>query len=221
MPSEKKLILAIDTSHKQGSVCLTRGDSSSFEVLGSAQVDGGMFSAQLVPVIAKLLAQCGVKKSELQGIAAAVGPGSFTGLRIGLSAVKGFAEVLGVPIVAVSTLEAVAASAEGFSEVIAVLDAGRKEFYVGEYSAGLRLKESLMNAPELAALLGRTKAPLVSPDAAVSTIASARLKVVPQTKAEIIATLGLKKFAKGDSVAVDALDANYVRRDENLFAPSK
>src|SRR3954471_2248346 len=131
MLSKKMLILAIDTSHKQGSVCLARGDAQSFELIGSVEVDGGMFSAQLVPVIAKLLAKHGFKKTDLQGIAAAVGPGSFTGLRIGLSAVKGFAEVLHIPIAPVSTLEAAAESVDVSGDVISVLDAGRKEFYVG------------------------------------------------------------------------------------------
>src|SRR5438270_1289026 len=104
------LILAVDTSHKDGSVCLARGDATTFQLVGSAEVDGGMFSAQLVPVIAKLLAEHNLNKNNLQGIAAAVGPGSFTGLRIGLAAVKGFAEVLRIPIAPVSTLEAVAFS---------------------------------------------------------------------------------------------------------------
>lgn len=212
------LIVAIDTSHKQGSVCLARGDAQSFEVLGSAQVDGGMFSAQLVPVIAKLLARCSVAKDELQGIAAAVGPGSFTGLRIGLTAVKGFAEVLRVPIAAVSTLEAVAACVEEAGDVIAVLDAGRKEFYVGEYQAGRRSKESLMTADELRALLAVTKAAVVSPDASIGTFTATTFRAVSLPNAEVIARLGVGKLAAGESVPVDALDANYVRRDENLFA---
>jgi tRNA threonylcarbamoyladenosine biosynthesis protein TsaB len=215
------LILAIDTSHKQGSVCLARGDANACEVIGSANVDGGMFSAQLVPVIAKLLAQHKLTKNDLQGIAAAVGPGSFTGLRIGLAAVKGFAEVLNIPIAAVSTLEAVAASADESGDVLAVLDAGRKEFYVGEYSGGKRVRESLLNADELTALLEANNTTVVSPDAAVRTIAGKKFRSVAYPGAEMIARLGAKKLASGQTVAVDALDANYVRRDENLFAPSK
>jgi tRNA threonylcarbamoyladenosine biosynthesis protein TsaB len=221
MPREKMLILAIDTSHKQGSVCLARGDAQSFELLGLAEVDGGMFSAQLVPVIAQLLMQHKFAKKDLQGMAAAVGPGSFTGLRIGLSAVKGFAEVLNIPIAAVSTLEAVATSMGESGDVIAVLDAGRKEFYVGEYSRGKRVREALLNEQELAALLSESHSTVVSPDAAVSNLAGDRFRSVPYPSAELIARLGLKKLAAGQTVPVDELDANYVRRDENLFAPAK
>lgn len=221
MPGAKMLILAIDTSHRQGSVCLARGDARSFELIGSADVDGGMFSAQLVPVIAKLLAKHNLKKTDLQGIAAAVGPGSFTGLRIGLSAVKGFAEVLGVPVVAVSTLEAVATCVDVPGDVIAVLDAGRKEFYVGEYSGGARRRESLLTRDEFASLLTDSNAPVVSPDEVVREVAAARLHPVPYPSAAMIARLGAKNLAAGETIPLDALDANYVRRDENLFAPAK
>jgi tRNA threonylcarbamoyladenosine biosynthesis protein TsaB len=215
------LILAIDTSHKQGSVCLARGDTKSFELIGTAEVDGGMFSAQLVPVIARLLAKHDLKKTDLQGVAAAVGPGSFTGLRIGLAAVKGFAEVLQVPIVAVSTLEAVAASVDVSGEVIAVLDAGRKEFYIGQYSGSVRKREMLLTREELVNLLSNVEVPLISPDEAVREIAAARLHPIPYPGAAMIARIGVKKLAAGECVPLEALDANYVRRDENLFAPAK
>jgi tRNA threonylcarbamoyladenosine biosynthesis protein TsaB len=218
------LILAVDTSHKNGSVCLARGDATAFQLLGSAEVDGGMFSAQLVPVIAKLLAKHNLVKKDLQGIAAAVGPGSFTGLRIGLAAVKGFAEVLRIPIAGVSTLEAVAFSA-GEKNVIAVLDAGRSEFYVGEYSDGQRRNERLCSLDELTSVINASDSAFVaSPDIASEAIAKAArrsFKLVEQPGAEIIAHLGLMKFHQGKTVAVDELDANYVRRDEGLFSASK
>lgn len=214
------LILAIDTSRKNGSVCLARGDESAFEVTGTAEVDGGMFSAQLVPVIAKLLTQHDLTKRDVEGIAAAVGPGSFTGLRIGLAAVKGLAEVLAVPVAAVTTLEAVAAAADAQS-VLAVLDAGRKEFYVGEYARSMRVREALMSAEELAAVVADSEAIVVSPDAAVEKIAGARFRSVAYPGAAMIARLGARKFAARETISVDALDANYVRRDDGLFGPAK
>jgi tRNA threonylcarbamoyladenosine biosynthesis protein TsaB len=221
MRAGEKLVLAIDTSLRNGSVCLARGDAAAFELIGSAEVDGGMFSAQLVPVIAKLLANHRLTKNELQGVAAAVGPGSFTGLRIGLAAVKGLAEVLEIPIAAVSTLEAVAAAAGGPDDVIAVLDAGRNEFYVGEYSAGRRVRESLLSGEELAALVADSKALIVSPNEIVGKHAGHSFQRISYPGAETIARLGLKKLAAGETTATDALDANYVRRDEGLFAPIK
>lgn len=222
--SGKLLILSVDTSQKNGTVCLARGNSSAFEVLGTSAVDGGMFSAQLVPVIAKLLAESGVNKDELQGIAAAVGPGSFTGLRIGLAAVKGFAEVLNIPIAAVSTLEMVAASAQE-QKVLAVMDAGRKEFYVGLYSGGELVREFLATLNELAAEIKRNHdALVVSPEHSVKEITEANggtLRAVSYPGAETVARLGLKKFVRGLACETDALDANYLRRDEGLFSAKK
>src|SRR5579859_2209363 len=105
------LILAIDTSGKQGSVALARAEANKFDLIASTAVEGGTFSAQLVPQIAKLLASQDLKKEQIDLFAAASGPGSFTGLRVGLAAIKALAEVLKKPIVTVSLLQALAASA--------------------------------------------------------------------------------------------------------------
>lgn len=224
--SGKMLILAIDTSLKNGSVCLARGDADSCEIIGIAEVDGGMFSAQLVPVIAALLKKHNLHKENLDGIAAAVGPGSFTGLRIGLAAVKGFAEVLKIPVATVSTLHAVAAMAKSQGRpIMAVLDAGRKEFYVRESLGGESQSEHLWTSVEFAAELGKRKdATVVSADAGAWELAKSAGNPVEQVSypgAEIVAKLGLQKLAAGEIVTVDQLDANYVRRDEGLFSVGK
>ncbi len=104
------LLLAIDTSGKQGSIALARagersGESDDVEVIEIVPLVGGTFSAQLVPQIADLLSTNGFTRDDIGGFAVASGPGSFTGLRIGLAAVKALAEVLNKPIAAVSLLE--------------------------------------------------------------------------------------------------------------------
>src|SRR5260370_14689080 len=115
------LILAIDTSGKSGGVTLAEGDARSFRVVESCPIAGGTFSAQLVPTIADLLGRHGFVAKDVDGFAVASGPGSFTGLRVGLSAVKGLAEVLEKPIVAVSLLEALAACSGHDGRVAAAL----------------------------------------------------------------------------------------------------
>jgi tRNA threonylcarbamoyladenosine biosynthesis protein TsaB len=222
------LVLAIDTSHKNGSVSLARGDKTNFKLIGTALVDGGTFSAQLVPVISKLLSDQGFTKRDLEGIAAAVGPGSFTGLRIGLSAVKGLAEVLNIPIAAVSVLEAVAdCAASDSNHILAAMDAGRSELYVGDYQKidGMlnKVSEFLCTQSEFAAeLRSRNPKPLViTPEQIVADIAQAECapcEVVAQPGSEIVARLGLRKLTAGQTISVDELDANYVRRDESLFS---
>src|ERR1043166_10140220 len=98
------LVLAIDTSGRQGSVALARGDEKSFQLIQSVAIEGGTFSAELVPQIAELFAQHNLTKEQIDAFAAASGPGSFTGLRVGLAAIKALAEILEKPIAAVSKI---------------------------------------------------------------------------------------------------------------------
>src|SRR6202795_2249783 len=129
------LLLAIDTSGKNGSIALARVSpgQSGIETLEVVSLDGGAFSAQLVPQIAKLLDKHGCSKNDLAAFAVVSGPGSFTGLRVGLAAIKALAEALKKPIAAVSILEAIACRTPSYGRVLAVLDAGRTDVYVGDY----------------------------------------------------------------------------------------
>src|SRR3989454_6688264 len=135
------LLLTIDTSGKHGSITLGRcepdGACDALEVVALA---GGTFSAQLVPKIASLLTKHIFDKQQIDAFAVASGPGSFTGLRVGLAAIKALAEVLAKPIAAVSLLEAVAMAGGVEGDVIAALDAGRNEVYAGEYEVGATSK---------------------------------------------------------------------------------
>src|SRR5262245_31635968 len=95
------LILATDTSGKHGSIALVRCEANTTSTLEVVPLQGGTFSAQLIPQIAELLSKHGLSKTELDAIAVATGPGSFTGLRVGLAAIKALAEILHKPIASV------------------------------------------------------------------------------------------------------------------------
>src|ERR1022692_3130310 len=128
------LIVSVDTSGRQGSIALCRGDGDSFEVLQLTSLEGGTYSAQLLPRIAETLQHNNLNKTEVDGFVVVSGPGSFTGLRVGLSTVKGLCEVLRKPLASVSMLEALVLTHGRTGEnAIALLDAGRGEIYVGEY----------------------------------------------------------------------------------------
>ncbi len=139
------ILLVTDTSGKNGSVALARageGDDDSsgqVELIEEAPLSGGTFSAQLVPQVAALLARHGLSKTDIGAFVVVSGPGSFTGLRVGLAAMKALAEILQKPIVPVSLLEAVARAGGMQGKVVAVLDAGRGEVYVGELRGGRRV----------------------------------------------------------------------------------
>ncbi len=222
------LILAIDTSWKHGSLALARGDARSFELLETASLTGGAFSAELVPQIAAALARRNLCKQEIDGFAAVSGPGSFTGLRVGLAAVKGLVEVLGKPIATVSVLEALAIASAVNGRVFAALDAQRGEVFLGQYTVDVETllarsleQESLLGREALLAALP-ARATVVTPDASIADLAlpaGTTLRRIERPGAEATARIGLRKILAGQTVSADALDANYVRRsDAEIFS---
>jgi len=218
------LLLAIDTSGKQGSIALARAgervtDGSDFEVIEIALLAGGTFSAQLIPQVAELLSSNGFVRNDLGGFAVASGPGSFTGLRIGLAAVKALAEVLTKPIAAVSLLEVcvIASSAQG--KVMAALDAGRGDVYVGEYEIpedpGHAPREQILTLPEF---LARAKGwAVVTPDSVLAEASAAtglRVSTLAPISAADVARVGWRKIQSGHTVTPADLEANYIRRTD-------
>jgi tRNA threonylcarbamoyladenosine biosynthesis protein TsaB len=218
------LLLAIDTSGKQGSIALARAgepvaEGGDFEVIEIAPLAGGTFSAQLIPQVADLLSRNGFMKTAIGAFAVASGPGSFTGLRIGLAAVKALAEVLNKPIAAVSLLEACAVSSGIQGKVIAALDAGRGDVYVGEYeipaTTGHVPREHMLTRNEF---LSQTKGwTIVTPDAVLAEAARAAglsVEALPPITAAAVATLGWRKIQSGETVTPALLEANYIRRTD-------
>jgi tRNA threonylcarbamoyladenosine biosynthesis protein TsaB len=121
------LVLGIDTATRIASVGLVRDGEPLDE---ESCVAKSNHTETLLPLIARLLARSEVSLSEVGGIGVSIGPGSFTGLRIALSAVKGFAYALGQQVVAVPTLEALAHTVSDWPENICpLLDARKGEVY--------------------------------------------------------------------------------------------
>ena len=224
------LILAIDTSGQSGGITLAEADAGSFRTIESSPIAGGTFSAQLIPTLAQLLKKHGYRAADIGGFAAASGPGSFTGLRVGLSAIKGLAETLHKPIATVSVLEALASLADGAGKIAAALDAGRKEVFFGMYEKaaeksdqGLRReREELLNSQDfLATLKADAPALVIICDATIAELASASntpVIMVTRPGSDVIARIGAQKLLVGETVSVEALDANYLRRsDAEIF----
>jgi tRNA threonylcarbamoyladenosine biosynthesis protein TsaB len=121
------LILGLDTCLGACSAALTDGDSVLAEA-AEAMTRG--HQERLAPMVQALMAGAGVGFSDLDRIAVTVGPGSFTGLRVGLAFAKGLALATGRPCVGVGTLEALCASLPGDGRRAAVIDAGRGQIYL-------------------------------------------------------------------------------------------
>jgi tRNA threonylcarbamoyladenosine biosynthesis protein TsaB len=237
-------LLATDTSGKNGSIALARLTSGQSEVgvLEVVPLAGGAFSAQLVPQIAALLEKHGYRTTDLAAFAVASGPGSFTGLRVGLAAIKAFAEALQKPIAAISLLEAVAwtstvrSAARG--RILAALDAGRGDVYVGDYELQPRMhmhSERLVSREEfLAEARGAeargaeakgaeaTRNTVATPDARLAETfraAGIRAELIEYPNAGVIAHLGWERLQRGQTVRPEELEANYIRHsDAEIFS---
>jgi tRNA threonylcarbamoyladenosine biosynthesis protein TsaB len=226
------LILAIDTTGASGSIALLRcgagAPARDCEIVELVPLAGRTYSAQLMPQISSLLSRQEFNKGEIEAFAAATGPGSFTGLRVGLSTVKALAEVTHKPIAAVSLLEALAWAAAGPGQVIAVLDAMRGEVYVGEYVVRENaipelVREVLMPLPEFAAEAKATPhLPVLTSDESVASALGVRgvaVKLVPRPQSDVIGRIGAMKIVAGQVTSPEALDANYIRRsDAEIFS---
>lgn len=222
------ILISIDTSGRRGSVALCRGDADTFETLQLAALEGGTYSARLMPVIGELLQQNGFQKTDVDGFVVVSGPGSFTGLRVGLASVKGLCEVLGKPLATVSALEALAVTC-GEGEVTAVLDAGRSEVYVGEYrvSAGAARvqREFIVKLADFPVESDGTGRTVLSPEQSVADYLQSvglKVSVVAPVHADGIGRIGWRKLLAGEVADAATVDVNYVRRsDAELFAKSK
>lgn len=145
--------LALDTTQNSGSIALATGERLFYSAFFDIKIT---HSETLMPAIDHALQFCGASKQDLQAIYVCRGPGSFTGLRIGLATAKGIAFGLSIPLYAYSSLELAAFSAVGLGKPILVaIDAKMKEVYYAAYSS--ELKERIpprVVKPESLELLG-------------------------------------------------------------------
>ncbi len=221
---EAALVLGIDTCGPSGSVALARlagpnATGQAVEILGQMELAGRSYSTTLVAAVAELLARHGVALRELGAIVAVSGPGSFTGVRVGLSAVKGLAEPAGLPVVAVSRLAALALKAQVAS---AALDAHRHEVFLRVGGQGAEPRELLAGADELAAIDPRPARIAVCDEAAAVVLAAAWpgvewVRVQAPTAADAL-ELAAPRVRAGDFADLALLDGHYLRRsDAEIF----
>lgn len=139
MTAEAPLILAFDTTDRDGCVSLSRGET----LLGEALLDGSATpSERVLQAAQQLLQQAQCALPQLDALAVVRGPGSFTGVRVGLGTVQGLALALDKPVLALSSLEVLAQNARGHVGLVwAVVDARKQEVYAASYRGdGQRLQ---------------------------------------------------------------------------------
>jgi tRNA threonylcarbamoyladenosine biosynthesis protein TsaB len=201
------MLLGIDTCGAVGTIALARWSNDAVSPLAQAELAGKTFAAQMMPELKKLLVAQKTDRGDLKAIVVVNGPGSFTGVRIGVSSAKALAEALGIPVIAVSRLTVLAHKA---GTDAAAIDAGRGEFYfrAGEIEALLTSAEIRERGLGKLAVCEKSASEAFPEAKRVSapTAVDALLYVAP-------------RLAAGDFDDVAALDGNYVRRsDAELFA---
>ncbi len=217
------LILSVETATLSGSVAVSRGDELLGVVSGDPQVS---HSNTLLGDIDKLLTQTQLTLAEIDLFAVATGPGSFTGLRIGIATIKALASTLNRPTAGIPTLAAVALSGGVSAESVALLPAGRGEVFTQLFSV-MRpdLVEPLDDAAHIppARLFERYgdletvtwcgEGAVVNRELIESWAAGRDWQIAPQTNrlASHVATLALTRFKRNEFDNPYTLRAIYVR----------
>ncbi|MBW1634799.1 MAG: tRNA (adenosine(37)-N6)-threonylcarbamoyltransferase complex dimerization subunit type 1 TsaB [Deltaproteobacteria bacterium] len=138
------MVLSIDTATPCSSVALTIGTRMDGEILASLSLSSGRtHSRRLLALVDYLMEETGVGWSRIDAVAVSLGPGSFTGLRIGMATAKGLAFAADKPLVGISTLDGLASKCAPTADICAVLDARKKEVY----AAFFRTNEAGLTVP--------------------------------------------------------------------------
>ena len=228
------LILALDTCDARGGVALLQGESL---LRAEPHVTSEDYSSWLLPAVTRVLAPDGLTLRDVELYVVAAGPGSFTGVRVGLTTVKAWSEVYGRPIASVSRLEALATEGVGSSAYVAAfIDARRDQIFAALYrrqTAALeRIDQEMVIAPDkflewCAAKAGSDTIDWTSTDPAclaetpkwASRLASNEtIQEVSALLAPRIGQIGHRLACQNRLTDALSLDANYVRRsDAELF----
>jgi tRNA threonylcarbamoyladenosine biosynthesis protein TsaB len=206
-------LLLIHTAGIEGTVALASGS----EVIATAVLPGRSSSERLVPEVRRIMEAAGWSLSELAAVVVVHGPGSFTGVRVGISAAKGLCEAGDVAVIAVSRLALLAAAIQTETGVVhAVLDAGGGQFFYGSYENGVCLSEVLLTSAEvIAAVLAAGKGTVLSCEAQViEGLPALSILRVPEASAGDAVPLALKQLTREAWDDVALLEANYLRRTD-------
>ena len=206
----------MDTTSDRGSLALL-DELHVLEEVTVDSVDG--FSTILFGEIQALIARHGLSLSQIDAFAAASGPGSFTGVRVGLTAAKGLAEALGKQAFGVSNLQALATFGRGERRAT-VIDARRGQVYGAVYDSALVpvLEETVSKLDEWLASLPGENVEILSRNLVLPDDVRSRVTMITQPLAASMGRIVLQRIQAGEVSLPEQMDANYVRRsDAELF----
>ncbi|MCF2530100.1 tRNA (adenosine(37)-N6)-threonylcarbamoyltransferase complex dimerization subunit type 1 TsaB [Yinghuangia soli] len=203
------LLLAFDTATPAVTVALHDG---SGVVSGCTQVDARRHGELLVPGIVAALAEAGRDRAELTGIAVGVGPGPYTGLRVGLMTARALGDALGIPVHGICTLDALAYATGRDTPFVAATDARRKEVYWARYENSRTRVEgpSVGRAADLAESVAGL--PAVGAGAALYADAFASVDGPEHVDAAALAALAVERLKDGGEILLP--EPLYLRRPD-------
>jgi tRNA threonylcarbamoyladenosine biosynthesis protein TsaB len=196
-------LLIIDTCGEGSAVGLSQGET----LVAVRELGQRSASAEMLGVVRDLLAQAGWTLAELSAVGVVNGPGSFTGVRAGLAAAKGFCEAAGLRLAAVSRLEVLVGGDNG---ALAVLDAGRGQFYVRDQRDG----REWLSGPEALMQVAAGRSVIVMEEKVQAALGGDALLRPMRLEAALPAMLRRVRAGAEDAALVEA---NYVREEQDIY----
>lgn len=218
------IILGIETSTKTCSIALTDGKKLRDEI--SLHL-GLSHSERVIPLLDEILKRNGMAIKDIDGIAVSIGPGSFTGIRVGVSTARGLAQSLNIPLVGIPSLDGLAFGMETSGELVCpMIDALRREIYTALYDGRKRLTPHQLIGIEdwLKILKDKGETILFLGEAVdlyenlIKNFLKKKAKIVKKERRYVsaarVAELGLEKLVSGEGKKYDEVFPLYIRRAE-------
>lgn len=213
-------ILAIDTSSPICSVAILEDD----KLIDKNELnDGKTHSENLMPLLDELLNRNKLELKDIELIACCVGPGSFTGIRIGVASIKPIAEVLNIKVASVMSLETLARSVEGKNIIVSLIDARNNQVYCGIFDEQYNKKEEYLadDINEIIEVLKKYETLYFVGNGAElhKELLTNSLKNVEFSKknnqsAENVGKIGYKKYLENDLCTADTIMPVYLRKSQ-------
>lgn len=214
------LVLSVDTSSSVCAVSL----QENYNLIDEIDLDNGKtHSENFMPIVAEILEKNNKELKDINLIAAVVGPGSFTGIRIGIASIKALAEVYNIPVVEVTSLESLARNVEVKNVVCSLIDAKNNQVYAGIFDANYEkledyIADDINNVIE--SLKKYNNIILVGDgsekfaDLLKENLVEVEFSNENKQKAFSAGLIGLKKFEKNEVKNADSINPIYLRKSQ-------
>lgn len=215
-------ILAIDTS---SNICSTALLENEIVIDENNLNNGKTHSENLMPLVEELLKRNNINIKDINLLACSVGPGSFTGIRIGVSSIKPIAEVLNVKVASVTSLETLAKNADASKEntIVSLIDARNNQVYCGIFDNSYKLKQDYL-ADDILEIIEKIKiykeiifvgnGAVLHKETLLNKIPNAKFIENNEQSATNVGKLGYQKFLENDLCSADTLMPSYLRKSQ-------